>query len=292
LCGGSRDDKVKAAFDLFDENGDGFISEDEMVKYLSSVFTILYESSPETKASSGVSAVELAIVTTRQCFEDADVNHDGRLSFEEFKRWYSQSQGGDEPATSGSGGMGASFDEVCRLTNLRSYTVEDVSRLLFQGSRSGALDRSTFIRAFRLLRENMAMSSAEDAQTDAIVAQLFELFDEDGNGYVDHAEMASGLSVLCGGSREDRVRAAFSLYDTDGNGFISLDEMTRYLRSVYRLLYTMKPEIAEKMEDVGPDELAQVTSQQAFAEADVDHDGQLSFEEFQRWYSRPGSLFG
>ena len=35
----------------------------------------------------------LAAVTAEQAFVDADVNHDGVLSFDEFKRWYMQNMG-------------------------------------------------------------------------------------------------------------------------------------------------------------------------------------------------------
>ena len=42
----------------------------------------------------GVEASELAEVTAEQAFKDADLNHDGRLSFEEFQRWYNN---GNEP---------------------------------------------------------------------------------------------------------------------------------------------------------------------------------------------------
>ena len=53
---------------------------------------------------------------------------------------------------------------------------------------------------------------------------LFSLFDTDGNGYVDFNELASGLSVLCGGTSHDKVRAAFDLYDVNQDGFISFEE--------------------------------------------------------------------
>ena len=59
-CGGSREDKVEAAFSLYDLNGDGFISLEEMTTYLTSVFKVLYETQPETRARMGVSAEELA----------------------------------------------------------------------------------------------------------------------------------------------------------------------------------------------------------------------------------------
>ena len=41
------------------------------------------------------------------------------------------------------------------------------------------------------------------------------------------------MSVLCSGSRESKIRAAFELYDINNDGFISLNEMTKYMKSVF-----------------------------------------------------------
>ena len=41
----------------------------------------------------GVSAEELAMVTGEQAFADADLNHDGKLSFDEFQQWYAAESG-------------------------------------------------------------------------------------------------------------------------------------------------------------------------------------------------------
>ena len=289
LCGGSRDGKVRAVFDLFDCNGDGFISREEMIRYLTSIFTVVYETSPETKAASRVDAALLAEVTTDECFNTADLNHDGRLSFEEFKAWYSASgqDGGDEGAAASAPVVAAGADpieRVCRLTNLRNFDVQDIANLFTEFAESRSLDRDTFCYAFRMLRDGTGLDDEEEEEAEAYVNVLFDAFDGDKNGVVDHVELTSGLSVLCGGSRKDRVEAAFALYDINGDGFISLEEMTRYLRSVYRVLYKMKPDIAARMQDVGPDKLAAVTSEQAFQDADLNHDGRLSFDEFQAWY--------
>ena len=88
-----RDEKARAAFNLYDYNGDGVISLEEMTRYLTSVFRVMYETQPGTAERMGVSAEELAAVTAQQAFEDADLNDDGMLTFEEFQAWYQQPVG-------------------------------------------------------------------------------------------------------------------------------------------------------------------------------------------------------
>jgi Ca2+-binding EF-hand superfamily protein len=73
---------------MFDQDQDGFISFQEMVAYLTSVFTLLYEANPSEERASE-DPRELAHQLALQCFESADINHDGVISLEEFKAWYS-----------------------------------------------------------------------------------------------------------------------------------------------------------------------------------------------------------
>merc|ERR1711972_1172583 len=91
LCPGTEDDKIHAVFDIFDENGDGFISMDEMFKFLTAVFkVVLTPNVMGVMRSMGVevdSAEDLASVTSLECFKAADLNHDGKLNVDEFKKW-------------------------------------------------------------------------------------------------------------------------------------------------------------------------------------------------------------
>jgi Ca2+-binding EF-hand superfamily protein len=92
LCTGSEEDKIHAVFDVFDENGDGVISMDEMFKFLTSVFKVVLTPNVMSVMNSMGVAVEspedLASVTALECFKTADLNHDGRLSVQEFKSWF------------------------------------------------------------------------------------------------------------------------------------------------------------------------------------------------------------
>jgi hypothetical protein len=74
-----------------DIDGDGFISLDEMIAYFTSVFKVMKETihDGETLLGQGVTPEQLARATAIDCFKQADVNGDGRVSLDEFRVWYS-----------------------------------------------------------------------------------------------------------------------------------------------------------------------------------------------------------
>jgi Ca2+-binding EF-hand superfamily protein len=293
LCGGTRDEKAAAAFSLYDYNGDGVISLDEMTRYLTSVFKVMYETQPGTmERMGGVSPEELADVTARQAFVEADVDEDGMLTWEEFQDWYST------PADTSAGAITAAADaapgwvtlgEVRRLTNLGSFSVDEVLELFANATdEDGYISAGDFGECFDvIIGAGPEQSMADEDRTRVVLSRLYDIFDTDGDGVVDFTELSTGLTVLCGGTRDEKAAAAFSLYDYNGDGVISLDEMTRYLTSVFKVMYEAQPGTMERMGGVSPEELADVTARQAFIEADVDEDGMLTFEEFQDWYSTP-----
>ncbi len=73
------------------------------------------------------------------------------------------------------------------------------------------LDRTAFNRCFHLFLVDE--HSHEDAERHRLIlSRLFDVFDVNGDGTVDFTELSTGLSVLCGGSKGDKIRAAFALY--------------------------------------------------------------------------------
>jgi Ca2+-binding EF-hand superfamily protein len=92
FCSGSEAEKLHSTFCTIDNNGDGFISYLEMVKFLHSVFrVVLSPSLTASMRSMGVQvedAEDLAQATAEECFRTADLNADGRISFPEFKKWF------------------------------------------------------------------------------------------------------------------------------------------------------------------------------------------------------------
>ena len=65
--------------------------------------------------------------------------------------------------------------------------------------------------------------------------------------------------------------------DLNGDGTISLDEMTTYLRSVFRVLHALDPSSFDQV-SASPDEVASATATQCFADADTNGDGSLRYD--------------
>ena len=288
---GNRDDKVKAAFDLYDFNGDGFISLDEMTRYLTSVFRVLHETNPTRLKSMDISSPEeLGAVTAEKAFIQADLNMDGQLSFDEFSDWYKQSydtvMGQVVQDSVPDWWSREEIQRLCGLENMSSAQVfEDLAEA---ADEDGFLNRNSFQAFFKNFVFQQNTNRALDLdRLQIIIDKLFSVFDTDENGFLDFSEISIGLSVLCGDSRDDKVKAAFDLYDFNGDGYITQDAMQSYLTSIYKILYATKESTTGHA--ISAEELGQRTAQQAFEEADMDRDGKLTFDEFRHWYTTPPS---
>lgn len=220
----------------YDIDGNGYIEPEEMVLFLNSVFKVLYETQPGVAQQIGVSPEELAVTTAQQCFAEADLDDDGRLSLSEFKKYFASNSGGLQGVVGAAAGVGAaaarvgesraaaaaeaasasaaapqiSLDTVKEVTTLGRRSVDEVLEIFASAANEeGVLSRDAFYAAFSDIMGALDPQELELAQV--IVPRLYDIFDQNGDGVVDFAELSAGLTVLCGGSREDKVKAAFDL---------------------------------------------------------------------------------
>ena len=232
---------------MYDEDGDGFISLQEMTRYLTTVFKMLYESSPAARDAMGVSPGTLADVTAQQCFADAGTGAQGLLSFDEFQLWYSKSGQGEEDsaaaklesAPSSKPGPSFTLAEMSALTGLGAHHVDDVFQLLAHcADAEGLLSPVAFASCFRAL---LGEHSSNNLEAWAAVESLFSVVAEGGIASFDRT--ASALSVLCGGTQEEKVTAAFNLFDLAASGFIARDEMLTYMTAVFSVLFETSADV-------------------------------------------------
>lgn len=93
--------------------------------------------------------------------------------------------------------------------------------LRLDADNNGVIDRQEFL-SHPAIAEN------------PLATRIMAMFDTDRGGTIDFAEFVHGLARFSGkaGGKEARMRFAFDVYDEDGDGFISNGELFRTLRAM------------------------------------------------------------
>ena len=111
---------------------------------------------------------------------------------------------------------------------------------------------------------------------------IFRIFDNDNNGFMDFKEFLMALDVTTCKTSEDKLRWTFQLYDIDGNGTIDLEEMI----SIIEILDDLGgKEVGEKYLVLGKPELltpAKDRAREMMRAVDQNGDGGISLEEWLR----------
>jgi Ca2+-binding EF-hand superfamily protein len=160
---------------------------------------------------------------------------------------------------------------------------------IFKGiAEEGKLNKELFEKAYidLLAAHGVSAPSAD------VTAAVYDLFDRDQNGIVDMMELVCAISLLCQGTEDDKIAAVFKAFDEDGDGYVSMAEMNTFLLSVFRVVLT--PAVAGIMRAQGvevdsAEDLAAVTTEECFKDADLNHDGRLSIDEFRKWFYEPST---
>ena len=192
------------------------------------------------------------------------------------------------------GGVQSSAEPVASLGVLS----EIHARELFEAhdvDRNGYLDHAEFVvyltSVFTKLLESESSSrhgglgAAEMAL--ATASSLFEEADTDGNGALDYDEFRAWFSkdtaIAKGRAQldENEARRLFKQYDVDGDGVLDVEEFIAYLTNVFASIQHTE---AFMWFNATPDEVAEATAVEYFAEADHDGNGTLNFAEFKDWY--------
>lgn len=103
--------------------------------------------------------------------------------------------------------------------------------------------------------------------TDEDILAMISEVDKDGSGEIDFNEFLQLMAAKQANmTMEDEFRNAFNVFDKDGSGYISADELKQVLAN-----------LGEAMTD---EEIGDMVR-----EADLDLDGQVSFDEFVKMMS-------
>jgi len=99
--------------------------------------------------------------------------------------------------------------------------------------------------------------------------RLFDLFDKDKNGRIDHDEFLSTIETIILGSKKDKIKFAFNLHDLDDSGFIDKKEL--------KILIVQS--FIQNNLDFDDFQLSLLVDE-IFFKADIDKNDKIDFNEF------------
>ena len=164
---------------------------------------------------------------------------------------------------------------------LRTVDRDEIDRLRkrfmkLDKDNSGTVDRDEFL-------------ALPQISSNPLATRMIAIFDEDGGGDVDFQEFVSGLSAFSSkGNKEEKLRFAFRVYDIDRDGYISNGELFIVLKMMVGS--NLKDQQLQQVRIRGGDtctgnmwhaDKLQIVDK-TIMEADLDHDGKISFEEFAK----------
>ncbi|XP_042362554.1 EF-hand calcium-binding domain-containing protein 1 [Plectropomus leopardus] len=107
---------------------------------------------------------------------------------------------------------------------------------------------------------------------DIIMGGVFRTFDKDNDGFISMKEWIEGLSVFLRGTLDEKIKYCFHVYDSNGDSYITREEMLLMLKN------SLIRQPTEEDPDEGIKDLVEIT----LKKMDHDHDGRLSFTDFEK----------
>lgn len=80
-----------------------------------------------------------------------------------------------------------------------------------------------------------------------LLNQLFDIFDKDGDGYVNYKECVSGILFFCKDNEKEKFHTLFKLYDLNGDGYITKEEMSINLENIFKVMNLVKTNYIQRM---------------------------------------------
>ncbi|CAF3970121.1 unnamed protein product [Rotaria magnacalcarata] len=200
---GNIDDRLAAAFDVYDISNDGLMDKKELTKVLSAIYDLAGEidrtgdRDPKTRAANIIAKL--------------DMSGDKKLSKTEFV-------------------AGCKNDAVIQIALLKAntqYSEEEIRQWhagFIRDCPSGRLDKKRFVDVYRQFYPS--------GKPDNYCKYAFTTFDTNHDGSVDFSEFLLAMTATSKGDLDDRLTVAFEMYDIFKDGLIDLKELTTLLTAM------------------------------------------------------------
>ncbi|XP_018059100.1 PREDICTED: uncharacterized protein LOC108694247 [Atta colombica] len=163
------------------------------------------------------------------------------------------------------------LDSLCKLYKklTTNSSQQQVGRSISIGRRPQS--RPAVERIDRTIFRELLHNTFHVITEDILVERLFCCWDREIEGAIRLEPWIMGLDVFLRGSLRDKIVFCFHVYDLNNDGYITKDEIFQLLKNC----------LIKQPGEEDPDEGVKDLSELALKKFDVDHDGKISFRDYE-----------
>ncbi len=175
------------------------------------------------------------------------------------------------------------LNELATITNLKNNNIDYVANMFIKATKKdNTISRSMVKICFSFLARPNIYTAHECKRLDNIVDEIFNLFSYPGENEIYMYKLVSGLSTICQGTMQEKIKTVFKFYDISGCGYITFGNMISYLESVYRITYWLEQDLYDRIGCSSLD-LAKITTEEAFKKIGKSESDEISLDQFMDW---------
>eukprot|EP00127_Corallochytrium_limacisporum_P001839 Clim_evm5s87 gene=Clim_evmTU5s87 len=161
--------------------------------------------------------------------------------------------------------LNISQEDIDRLVESSSFTPTQIKKLYRRFKRLDTNNDRTISTEEFLAIPELAMNP--------LIPRIIQMFDLDGTDHVNFFQFVNTLAVFKPTTdREKKLQYCFQIYDVDGDGKVGAQDLFTILKLMVG-------------SNISTDQLQQIVDK-TIAEADLDHDGFISFDEFSEVFDQ------
>jgi hypothetical protein len=184
------------------------------------------------------------------------------------------------------------------IINLVHYTIDEVFPMFERcEDNRGNISRRDYNTIMRKLVKGRGTIAAKDRMTiEMIVDNIFTAFQTDFNLEVSFRQIATALTLFCGGNLDEKIRSCFNLFDNDPNQIdnlaqnveLPISSIQEYLRCVFTIHYRFET-VEGRRSDVSwqQDMIAYSVEEIAYYPQEIGegpYNSIISFDKFKEWF--------
>jgi len=176
------------------------------------------------------------------------------------------------------------INEIRKEVPFENVHIHSAIDLLLQDFKTRSVD----YRKFQEYMQKLGKANGfNQEKVSGVTQRLFRILDSNQNGILDVAELGTGLGLLCGGTKPEKMKAGFDLYDENSNSQLDFREASNLMSGFFKIIKSGSP---QSFKQYSAQQFGTAMAYRMFEDLKVNPDNEINFSQFQDWLDQHAPL--